>query len=44
MEKKYFSIYGPFASSFELLKQGKALASFLLPEPFVSQAQGIPNL
>ncbi|HOV46081.1 MAG: ABC transporter substrate-binding protein [Spirochaetes bacterium] len=42
-KKDISPIYAPFASSFELLKQGKALA-VALPEPFVSQAQGIPNL
>lgn len=35
--------YAPFASSVELLKQGKA-AAVVLPEPFVSLIEQVPNL
>lgn len=36
-------VYSPFASSVELLKQGRATA-VALPEPFVSLIEGQPNL
>lgn len=35
-------VYSPFASSVELLKQGKA-AAVALPEPFVSLVEGLPD-
>lgn len=42
-KKDIIPIYSPFPSSLELLKQGKAEV-VALPEPFVTQASGIPNV
>lgn len=42
-KKDIIPIYAPFASSFELLKQGKAEV-IAFPEPFVTMASSIPNV
>lgn len=42
-KKDITPIYAPFASSFELLKQGKAEV-VALPEPFVTMSSSIPNV
>lgn len=42
-KKDITPIYAPFASSFELLKQGK-VEVVALPEPFVTMSSSIPNV
>jgi len=42
-KKDITPIYAPFASSLELLKQGKAKV-VALPEPFVTMASSVPNV
>lgn len=42
-KKDIIPIYAPFASSLELLKQGKAEV-VALPEPFVTMASSVPNV
>ncbi len=42
-KKDIIPIYAPFASSFELLKSGKAEV-VALPEPFVTMASNLPNV